>query len=329
MKIYALFGITCVGKSTIGKLLSDRMGYDYYDMDDEIQEYYNDTLDNIYKDCCFPMSRDEKQAKVFSHILHKCKRDTIIAVSPMYYYKLFRNLLKNYSVICIELKDTPENIAKRVIFTDENDEIIVDDIGEYKENLRDVKYFIFRYKNTFAHLEWKFYIGGRSALDCADELEIILKASPEFWQDMFKRNKDEYMPVENPYEKYINYIIRRVQSEKSVPAYLASELEGKLGLKGFIEEILDNQMAWFESGSEADELTYILQKTSYKEEMIEIVLWFAECYQMKNNEISVYVDCLKCGYEKVFLKEGKELFMTYFVCEKCKTKMVEVYKDEQ
>ena len=39
MKIL-LFGITNVGKSTTGKTLSEKLNYDYADMDDEIKRRY-------------------------------------------------------------------------------------------------------------------------------------------------------------------------------------------------------------------------------------------------------------------------------------------------
>ena len=45
MKIL-LFGITNVGKTTIGKLLSEKLNYDFDDLDDEIKRRYG-KIDNF------------------------------------------------------------------------------------------------------------------------------------------------------------------------------------------------------------------------------------------------------------------------------------------
>jgi shikimate kinase len=40
MKIL-LTGVSCVGKSTIGKMLADKVGYQFFDFDFEIENYFN------------------------------------------------------------------------------------------------------------------------------------------------------------------------------------------------------------------------------------------------------------------------------------------------
>ena len=38
MKIL-LFGVSCVGKSTVGEILAKKLGYKYFDLDDEVKKY--------------------------------------------------------------------------------------------------------------------------------------------------------------------------------------------------------------------------------------------------------------------------------------------------
>lgn len=49
--IIALFGVTCVGKTTLGKLISEKIGYHFYDLDMEMKTFYNDTITNIQNSC--------------------------------------------------------------------------------------------------------------------------------------------------------------------------------------------------------------------------------------------------------------------------------------
>ena len=46
MKIL-LFGVSCVGKSTVGEILAKKLGYKYFDLDDEVKKYFNTTIDNF------------------------------------------------------------------------------------------------------------------------------------------------------------------------------------------------------------------------------------------------------------------------------------------
>ena len=56
MTIY-LFGVSNVGKTTTGELLAEKLGYVFYDLDDEVKRYYDMTLEEfvntgrLEKDC--------------------------------------------------------------------------------------------------------------------------------------------------------------------------------------------------------------------------------------------------------------------------------------
>ena len=87
MKIL-LFGVSNVGKTTIGKLLAEKIKFSFYDLDDEIKKYYGITLEE------------------FVHNFEKC----IVADD----------------ILLIELCDSPENIFSRLVFSDEEDNLYID-----------------------------------------------------------------------------------------------------------------------------------------------------------------------------------------------------------
>ena len=177
--IVALFGIACVGKSTVGKIISEKLDFQFFDLDDELRAYYNDTIINIQDSCLNRRGLDDKKIVVFGSILSRCKRNKIsnavIAVSPIYYTAKYKRLLKLYNVFSIELRDSPENIANRIIYTDDDDKIIENmDIDIFSE-IKDTKYFISRYKKAFSWIENKYDINGKTAAEAADDIIDLLR----------------------------------------------------------------------------------------------------------------------------------------------------------
>ena len=46
MKIL-LFGVTCVGKTTTAELLAKRIGYKFYDLDEEVKTHFGMTIEQF------------------------------------------------------------------------------------------------------------------------------------------------------------------------------------------------------------------------------------------------------------------------------------------
>ena len=175
--VIALFGISGVGKTTVGKLVSEALGYEFYDLDDELKLHYSDTISNIQDSCFNRHEFDSKKGIVLKHILSKCSNNSVIAVSPIYYTMSYKTIFKKSNVFSIVLEDAAENIAKRMIMTDDEDNIIEDYIGDFEEDLKDVKYFISRYKNAHSRIEHKYYIEGKNAEETAKEIVKLIRKS--------------------------------------------------------------------------------------------------------------------------------------------------------
>ena len=168
--IIALFGVTCVGKTTVGKIIAEKLQYDFYDLDAEIISFFSNTIDHIQNSCICRNEYESKKAEVLKSILNKCCVNTIIAISPIYYTLLYKKMFRDKNVFSIVLHDSPENIARRMIDTDENDNIIESCERDIKADLKVVKYFISRYKKAFSKIENKYNVGGKSALEAANEI---------------------------------------------------------------------------------------------------------------------------------------------------------------
>ncbi len=153
MKIL-LYGISCVGKTTTAEILAEKLDYKFYDLDEEVKTRLNVTISQFIKSN-IRSERDRIRGKIISSILDK-DENMVFAITPMYYTRYFKSKIYTPDVLNIELRDTPENIFSRIIFTDENDVPYKDD--EYvqkhrKEYLSEIKKDITFYKNVYKKLE--------------------------------------------------------------------------------------------------------------------------------------------------------------------------------
>ncbi|MBN2796396.1 MAG: hypothetical protein JXR88_13375 [Clostridia bacterium] len=166
-----LFGVSNVGKTITGELLSKSLEYDFYDLDVEIKKHLNTTLE-VFVSTGTLQERDEIRCKLIHFLISK-KGSKVIAISPLSYLQGIRPLLSLDDIFSIELMDTAENIFDRLVFSDENDIVYKDD--EYKNKHRD--YYLNEinkdlgwYKHVYRDIKNHFHISGRSPKEVAEAL---------------------------------------------------------------------------------------------------------------------------------------------------------------
>lgn len=152
-----LVGMSCVGKTTIGKILAEKIGYQFFDLDVEIQKYYNATITTIQNEC-FNMNEYRDKASVVLDKLFANNNNAIIAGTPsglkfayLSVYKKHKSTTELYSV---HIQDTMENILERLKFFDKESNPIEVELNErqkqvYLKELRaDYNYFKESYKKA-------------------------------------------------------------------------------------------------------------------------------------------------------------------------------------
>ena len=144
MKI-CLFGVSNVGKTTVGKLLAERLNIKFVDLDEEVKNRLKISLEEFVNTENLRW-RDQKRGSIIKKII-KMEEDVVFAISPISYFENFKTSIISDDNLLIELYDTPENIFSRLVFSDENDEIYTDD--NYKNANKD--YYV---KETQADLNW-------------------------------------------------------------------------------------------------------------------------------------------------------------------------------
>ncbi len=166
-----LFGVSNVGKTTVGKLLSGKLKMPFYDLDEVVKADQGITLEKFVNTGTL-QERDEKRLAVLERLL-EMKENEIIAVTPISYPGNLIDLLDEPDIIAIELRDTPENIFNRIVFSDENDVVYKDD--EYTEKhkeyyLREIREDLRWYGSVNRFIVNKFDMNGLDAETVANQM---------------------------------------------------------------------------------------------------------------------------------------------------------------
>lgn len=158
-----LFGVSNVGKTTVGELLAAQLNFLFFDLDEEVKRRKNTTLEKFVSTGTL-MERDLVRCDILLSLLQDTN-DKVISVTPLSHMETIRNYLSAPNVLSIELLDSPQNIFDRLVFSDENDVIYEDDDYKYEhmdyylsEINKDLKW----YGYVYTDIKNKFDIQGRT-----------------------------------------------------------------------------------------------------------------------------------------------------------------------
>jgi shikimate kinase len=159
MIIY-LVGISCVGKTTIGKMLAEKIGYSFFDLDEEIQNYYKKPIERI-QDECLTMNGYREKASIVLDKLFSRNVDSVISGTPsgleFSYLQVYKQH-KDKDLFSICLNDSFENVLDRLTFYDKDSNPIDERLDEtkrkryLKEIRADYNYFKNSYKRADFHI---------------------------------------------------------------------------------------------------------------------------------------------------------------------------------
>jgi len=172
MIIY-LVGISCIGKTTIGKLLADKIDYSFYDLDVEIQDYYKKPIERIQDECLTMNGYREKASVVLDKLLSK-NIDSVISGTPsglkFSYLQVYKRH-KDKELISICLNDSFENVLDRLTFYDKDSNPITEKLDESKKNiyLKEIRADYNFFKDSYKRADFQINIDGVS-LDKIPEL---------------------------------------------------------------------------------------------------------------------------------------------------------------
>ncbi len=120
--------------------------------------------------------RHQKRCEILEELIKKSD-NSVIAVSVLNYKEQLDAILKHKDILPIELRDKPQNIFDRLVFSDENDVIYKDE--EYK-NLHKEHYIyeiisdLYYYSQVYEDIESKYFIDNQSIETVANKLYNLI-----------------------------------------------------------------------------------------------------------------------------------------------------------
>ena len=161
MIIY-LVGISCVGKTTIGRMLAEKINYSFYDLDEEIEKYYQKTIERIQDECLTMNGYREKAStvldKLFSETVDSVISGTPSGVKYSYLQVYIRHRRKGLFSIC--LNDSFDNILDRLTFYDKDSNPITERLDESKKKkyLKEIRADYNYFKDSYNRADFQINI---------------------------------------------------------------------------------------------------------------------------------------------------------------------------
>jgi shikimate kinase len=156
-------GVSDVGKSTIGRIVAERLGVMFFDLDNEIEAFFGMTIERLQSKYLTMYSYREETVKALTHLLKRPEsKDCVIALPPSGLMGGFLRIVKKSSGTIIALIDKPENLLKRITFYDIDSNLIEKKLtGDEKKWYRsEIKKDITYFGKTYDRAHLKIDISG-------------------------------------------------------------------------------------------------------------------------------------------------------------------------
>lgn len=179
--IILLTGVACVGKSTIGRRLADEVGFQFFDLDVEIESFYGMSISRLKAEILTEYSWRAKGTPVLTRILEENRhKDTVIALPPSGLMDPYLRVIKKSASLVVVLNDAPVNIVNRVVYYDIDSKPTDRKLNAKEKRLvlADIKKDITYYKRSYARAHFQLDITGMDIPRAVGALKDLLGLEP-------------------------------------------------------------------------------------------------------------------------------------------------------
>src|SRR6266487_354262 len=113
----SLVGVSCVGTTTIGRMLADRRGCPFFDLDEEVERHFGLSIERLQARFLTGYSYRKECAVVLERVA-TANPDCVIALPPSGLRDAFLQVVRRVPGVTVAVHDTPENILERITFYD-------------------------------------------------------------------------------------------------------------------------------------------------------------------------------------------------------------------
>ena len=177
MKI-CLVGVSCVGKTTIGKRLAERLGYSFFDLDTEIEHAFGASIERLKAELLTASAFRQKSAQVLKHLVRQQdKPHWVVALPPSGLMDHYARVLKQGACVTIALYDRPENILARITFYDRDSHPIHKELTEAEQAyyLREITADMTYFGPWHRKAHWQVDITGLGIEGSAAKIEALIR----------------------------------------------------------------------------------------------------------------------------------------------------------
>jgi len=178
-----LTGVSCVGKTTTGRRLSELLDLRFFDLDEEIESFFGTSIERLQSRFITMHSFRGEAAKALTRLLcWPAARECVIALPPSGLMGGYLRVLKKSPGIRIVLRDLPEGILERLVFYDVYSRPIEKSLtaAEKRLYLREIKKDITYFRNSYKRANLQVDISG---LDVDEAAQRALRGlGGDLWQ---------------------------------------------------------------------------------------------------------------------------------------------------
>lgn len=175
-----LAGVSCVGKTTLGKILADRFHFSFFDLDSEIEKYFGESIERLMSRYLTGHSFRYKIGVVVLKdvLLNRGNKDSVIALLPSGLKDAYLRAINKVDGVVVAIIDTPENILRRIVFYDIDskpvDKFLTDD--DKRHYLREIKKDITYFGKTYKRAHLLVNISGLSIEDSVTRIQDAIQS---------------------------------------------------------------------------------------------------------------------------------------------------------